>query len=396
MTLPLEHIKVLDLSRVLAGPYCTMLLADLGAEVIKVERPGTGDDTRQWGPPFAGGESTYYLSCNRNKKSITLNLKSDRGRAIAAELAAQSDVVVENLLPGTLSEYGLGYETLRQANPRLVYCSITGFGQNGPYRDRPGYDLLVQAMGGVMSITGESDGEPMKVGVAISDVTSGLYAAVGILSALNARERTGVGDRIDISLLDSTVSWLANVASAFLVTGSVPKRYGNAHASIVPYQTFAAADGHIVVAVGNDGQWERLCGALERPDLAADERFRTNALRVKNRDALIADLERFFAARPAADWLARLERAEVPAAPVNALDAVFADPHVLARRMLVETPHPTIGTLRMVGSPLKLDSIGRRSMTAPPLLGQHTEEVLWQRLGIARPEVEALRSAGVI
>lgn len=396
MALPLADIKVLDLSRVLAGPYCTMLLADLGAEVVKVERPGTGDDTRQWGPPFAGGESTYFLSCNRNKKSVTLNLKSPKGRELAAALAEQSDVLVENLLPGTLDELGLGYEALKQINPRLIYCSISGFGQDGPYRERPGYDLLVQAMGGVMSITGEADGQPMKVGVAISDVTSGLYATVAILAALAARERTGMGDRIDISLLDSTVSWLANVASAFLVTGNTPKRYGNAHASIVPYQSFRTADGHIVVAVGNDGQWERFCRAIERPDLHADERFRTNPSRVQHRDMLIPILEQYLATRPAAYWLERLEQAEVPAAPVNTLDRVFTDPQVLARRMLLEVPHPTIGQLRMTGSPLKLQSTGERSVSAPPLLGQHTEEVLQERLGVSREEIETMKGAGVV
>ncbi|HEX7043903.1 MAG TPA: CoA transferase [Burkholderiales bacterium] len=396
MPLPLAHIRVLDLSRVLAGPHCTMLLGDLGAEVIKVERPQSGDDTRHWGPPFVGGESAYYLACNRNKKSITLNLKAARGREIAAALAEQSDVLVENLLPGTLDELGLGYEALSARNPRLVYCSISGFGQDGPYRDRPGYDLLVQAMGGVMSITGEPDGEPMKVGVAISDITAGLYAATAILAALAARERTGRGDRIDISLLDATVSWLANVASSYLVTGQPPGRYGNAHASIVPYQAFRAADDYFVVAVGNDGQWQRFCRAIERPDLAADERFRTNPQRVERRATLLPLLEQHFAARPAAYWLERLEQAEVPAAPVNTLDRVFADPQVLARGMLVEAQHPTIGALRMTGSPLKLRSIEARPLEPPPLLGQHTEEVLRERLGLEAAEIEALRAAGVV
>ncbi len=393
---PLKGIKVLDISRVLAGPTCTMLLGDMGADVIKVERPDKGDDTRQWGPPFAGGESTYYLSCNRNKKSITLNLKSERGQQLAAALAVQSDVLVENLLPGTLDKLGLGYETLKQANPRLIYCSITGFGQNGPYRDRPGYDLLVQAMGGVMSITGEPDGEPMKVGVAISDITSGLYASTAILAALTARARTGVGDRIDISLLDSTVSWLANVGSEYLTTGARPQRHGNAHASIVPYQAFKTSDRYIVIAVGNDGQWGRFCRAIERPDLAADERFRTNPLRVKHRDVLIAMLEQLLATRPASEWLDRLTRADVPSAPVNTLDDVFADPQVLARGMLLQAPHPAVGTVRMTGSPLKFDSQPERPSSAPPLLGQHTDEVLRTRLGLGRGEIEALRHAGVL
>jgi formyl-CoA transferase len=395
MPLPLQDVRVLDLSRVLAAPHCTMVLGDLGAEVIKVERPETGDDTRQWGPPFAGGESTYFLSCNRNKKSITLNLKSERGREIAVALAVKSDVLVENLLPGTLDKMGLGYEALKKINPRLIYCSISGFGQDGPYRDRPGYDLLVQAMGGVMSITGEPDGDPMKVGVAISDIVSGLYAATAILAALNARERTGVGDRIDVALLDSTVSWLANVASAYLVTGNNPKRYGNAHASIVPYEAFHASDGYFVVAVGNDDQWRRFCRALERADLFADERFKTNPLRVKHRDVLIPMLAEYFATKPMTYWLERLEKGEVPAAPVNTFDRVFADPHVLARQMVIDAPHPTIGKLRMVGSPLKMESLKERPFVAPPLLGQHTEEVL-RRLGLQPGEIEKLRKQGVI
>ena len=395
MTLPLQHIRVLDLSRILAGPHCTMVLGDLGAEVIKVERPKTGDDTRQWGPPFAGSESTYFLACNRNKKSITLNLKSPRGQEIARQLAAKSDVLVENLLPGTLNELGLGYEALKRINPRLVYCSISGFGQDGPYRDRPGYDLLVQAMGGVMSITGEPDGEPMKVGVAISDITSGLYAATAILAALTAREHTGIGDRIDIALLDSTVSWLANVASAYLVTGNNPKRYGNAHASIVPYQAFHASDGYFVVAVGNDDQWLRFCRAVERADLAADERFQTNPLRVKHREVLIPMLAEYFVTKSMAHWLERLGKGEVPAAPVNTFDHLFADPQVLARRMALDVPHPTIGMLRMVGSPLKMESLKERPFAAPPLLGEHTEEILKQQLGLPVDEIEKLRKEGV-
>lgn len=395
MPLPLQDVRVLDLSRVLAAPHCTMVLGDLGAEVIKVERPETGDDTRQWGPPFAGGESTYFLSCNRNKKSITLNLKSERGREIAVALAAESDVLVENLLPGTLDRMGLGYEALKRVNPRLVYCSISGFGQDGPYRDRPGYDLLVQAMGGAMSITGEPAGDPMKVGVAISDIVSGLYATTAILAALNARESTGVGDRIDIALLDSTVSWLANVASAYLVTGDNPKRYGNAHASIVPYEAFHASNGYFVVAVGNDDQWRRFCNAVERVDLFADERFKTNPLRVKHRDVLIPMLAEYFVTKSMAYWLERLEKGEVPAAPVNTFDRLFTDPQVLARRMVIDAPHPTIGKLRMVGSPLKMASLKDRPFVAPPLLGQHTEEVL-RGLGLQPAEIEKLRKQGII
>jgi formyl-CoA transferase len=396
MALPLAHIRVLDLSRVLAGPYCAMVLGDLGAEVVKVERPGTGDDTRQWGPPFVGGESAYYLCCNRNKQSITINLKSDRGREFIRRLAAKSDVLIENFLPGTLEEADLGCDSLRAINPRLVYCSITGFGQDGPYRDVPGYDVLIQAMAGVMSITGETGGAPMKVGVAISDITAGLFAANAIMSALIARERSGAGERIDISLFDSTLAWLANVGSAFLVTGEVPKRYGNAHATIVPYQSFATGDGHIIVAVGNDMQWQRFCAAVDRADLAADERFRTNPLRVRNRATLVPILEQLLATRPASEWLSRLAQAEVPSGPVNTLDRAFADPQVHARHMLLEVPHPTIGALRMVGSPMRFGSNEESPAKPPPTLGQHTAEVLQRLLGLSAADIDAARAAGAI
>lgn len=396
MPLPLDQIKVLDLSRVLAGPYCTMLLGDMGADVIKVEQPGKGDDTRHWGPPFAGGESAYFLCCNRNKKSVTVNLKSEAGRQLIARLAATSDVLVENFLPGTLDGLGLGVEELRKTNPRLIYCSITGFGQDGPYRDLPGYDVLIQGMAGVMSVTGETDGAPMKVGVAISDITAGLFAANAILAALVARARTGVGERIDVSLFDATVAWLANIGSSYLMTNEVPKRYGNAHASIVPYQAFRASDEFLIVAVGNDGQWERFCLVIERPDLAEHARFRTNALRVQNRDVLVPILEQILCTRRAAEWLERLGKAGIPSGPVNTLDRVFADPQLLARRMLLEVPHPSLSTLRMVGSPTKLASAPESVFSAPPLLGQHTDEVLQHRLGLSSADVDALRKAGAI
>lgn len=396
MALPLAHIRVLDLSRVLAGPYCAMVLGDLGAEVIKVERPGSGDDTRHWGPPFVGGESAYYLCCNRNKRSVTINLKSDRGRDYIRGLAANSDVLIENFLPGTLEDAGLGCESLRTINPRLIFCSITGFGQDGPYRDVPGYDVLIQAMAGVMSITGEPDGAPVKVGVAIADITAGLFAANAILAALLARERSGAGERIDISLFDSTLAWLANVGSAYLVTGAVPRRFGNAHATIVPYQAFATRDGHIIVAVGNDGQWQRFCAAVERPDLAADERFHTNPLRVLHRAVLIPMLEEVLARRSAAEWLPRLASAEVPSGPVNSLDRVFADPQVQARHMVIDLPHPTIGALRMVGSPIRLGTNDGAGARPPPLLGQHTAEVLQEVLGLSAADIEAARAARAI
>jgi formyl-CoA transferase len=394
--LPLRHIKVLDLSRILAGPYCTMLLGDLGAEVIKVERPGSGDDTRQWGPPFLNGESAYYLCCNRNKKSVTLNLKSAAGRDLGRRLAQQCDVLVENFLPGTLDEFGLGYDALRVLNPRLIFCSITGFGQDGPYRDQPGYDLLVQAMAGVMSITGEPEGAPMKVGVAIADINAGLFAANAIMAALVARAASGVGERIDIALLDATVAWLANVGASYLATGTPPQRFGNAHPSIVPYQAFRAADGYIVVAVGNDAQWERFCLAIERPEFATHARFRSNPLRVENRAVLIQLLEQVLLTRPAAEWLERLAQAGVPSGPVNTLDRVFADPQLQARAILRTVPHPAIGTLRLVGSPIKLGSAGALPLRPPPLLGEHTDDVLRERLGLDAAAIAALRSTEAI
>jgi formyl-CoA transferase len=395
LPLPLEGVRVLDLSRVLAGPYCTMMLGDLGADVIKVERPGTGDDTRQWGPPFAAGESAYYLCCNRNKRSLSLNLKSDAGRDIAARLAERSDVFVENFLPGTLAGWGLSYAELARQNPRLIYCSITGFGQTGPRRDEPGYDIMIQAMAGVMSITGESDGPPMKLGVAISDLTAGIFAGNAILAALYARERTGLGGQIDMALFDSTIAWLANVGSNYLVTGSVPHRQGTAHPNIVPYQAFQAGDESLIIAVGNDAQFTRFCSAIGRAGLAADPRFTTNALRVQNRSALIPLLAAEIARRPAAEWLKALEQAGVPCGPVNTLDRVFADPQTAARDMLIEVPHPTIGPLKLAGSPLKVGG-ANPPRRPPPLLGEHTNEVLADVLKMTDDEIRELRKSGVV
>jgi formyl-CoA transferase len=393
---PLDNVRVLDLSRVLAGPYCAMILGDLGAEVIKVERPGAGDDTRQWGPPFAAGESAYYLCCNRNKKGITLNLKSAEGRDLVARLADKCDVLIENFLPGTLDGWGLSYAALSKRNPRLVYCSITGFGQSGPRRDEPGYDIMIQAMAGVMSITGEADGAPMKVGVAISDITAGTFALSAILSALYSRERTGVGERIDTALFDATIAWLANVGSSYLVSGAVPHRQGTAHPNIVPYQAFAAADESLIIAVGNDGQFMKFCGTIGRPDLARDARFITNPLRVQNRAALIPLIATEIARRPAADWLQKFEQSGVPCGPVNTIDRVFHDPQTAARQMLIEVPHPTIGTLKMAGSPLKLASVTLAPRRHPPLLGEHTDEVLGKLLKMSKEEIIRLRQAGVV
>jgi len=396
MPQPLEGIRILDLSRVLAGPYCTMLLGDLGAEVIKVERPGTGDDTRAWGPPFAGGESAYYLCANRNKKSITVNLKSAAGQEIIRRLARISDVLVENFKVGELTELGLGYDHLRALNPGLVYCSITGYGQTGPDSDLPGYDFIIQGRGGVMSITGEPGGEPMKVGVAIVDITAGLFAANAIQAALLARVRTGQGQAIDIALLDAQVAWLANVASNYLVSGQRPGRFGNGHPTIVPYQSFRARDGFFCLAVGNDGQWQKLCRMVGRQELADDRRFATNPARVQHREVLISILQEIFSTQDIAFWLREIAAAGIPCGPVQAIDQVFADPQVLARDMVWTAPHPTAGEVRLTGSPLKLSETPVAYRAHPPLLGEHTDEVLTSLLAYSMEEMAQLRAEGII
>jgi formyl-CoA transferase len=377
---PLHGVRVLDLSRVLAGPYCTMVLGDLGADVIKVEPPG-GDETRAWGPPFAAGESAYYLCVNRNKRGIVVNLKTRAGQATLRELTMKSDVLVENFRPGTLARYGLDFETLRSDQPRLVYCSISGFGQTGPLRERPGYDFMIQAMGGLMSVTGDPHGEPMKVGVAAADLFAGQNAVIAILAALGARERTGEGQYIDIALFDSQLGWLANVASNYLISGNLPNRYGNAHANIVPYQSFAAADGWFALAVGNGRQFARVCELIGHPDWSSDGRFATNAARVTHRDELIAMLEPIFAVCRVDDWLSALEAADIPCGPINTLDKAFANPQVKAREMLITMEHPTIGELPLVGSPLKFSQTPVQYRRPPPRLGEHTHEILREILG---------------
>ena len=392
----LADIRVLDLSRVLAGPFCTMLLADFGADVIKVEAPGRGDDTRHWGPPWAGGESAYFLSVNRNKRSITLNLKHERGRQILLDLVARSDVFIENFKVGTAKRLGLDYETLREINPRLIYCSITGYGQTGPYRDRPGYDFVIQAEGGIMSITGPADGEPHKVGVAIVDITAGLFAATAILAALHHRERTGEGQYIDIALLDAQVGWLANVAQNYLVSGEVPKRYGNAHPNIVPYEVFPTADGYIAVGIGNDRQYRRFCELTGRMDLWEDGRFQTNPGRVEHRDELIPRLRELFRTRTTAEWLALLREAKISAAPINNVAQVLNDPHVLARGMVQTVRHPTAGELKLVGPVPKLSATPAAIRRPPPLLGEHTVEVLTELLGYDEETLSRLREEGVV
>jgi len=403
----LGHVRVLDLSRVLAGPWASQVLADLGAEVIKVERPGAGDDTRAWGPPFlrdARGEETresaYFASANRGKKSIALDLSRPEGQDVVRRLAARSDVFLENFKVGALERLGLGYEALAEENPRLVYCSITGFGQTGPYRKRAGYDFLVQAMGGLMSITGAPEGAPgggpMKVGVAVADVLTGMYAATAVLAALAHRERSGRGQHVDLALLDVQVAMLANQASSFLATGGPPGRFGNAHPSIVPYQAFATRDGHVVVAVGNDAQFARLCDVAGRPDLAADPRFASNASRVVNRATLIPILEALLLERPSSAWTEALEAAGVPCGPVNDLAQVFEDPQVIHRALRVELPHPVAGTVAVVRSPIRLSETPVIHRHPPPTLGQHSREVLAELLGMSDAEIEALRARGVV
>ncbi len=393
---PLDGVRVLDLTRVLAGPYCTMFLGDLGAEVVKIEQPGVGDDTRGWGPPFAGGESAYFLCVNRNKKSVTVDLKSPDGIALVRRLAEKADVLIENFRPGTMERLGLGEAVLRADNPKLIYASLTGFGADGPMADFPGYDLIVQAWGGLMSITGAPDGDPTKVGVAIIDLVAGLMLGKSIAAALFAREKLGVGQRIDTSLLEAEVASLINAASNYLVAGKVPGRWGNAHPTIVPYQSFQTADGYLVVGVASELIWKRFCRAIERPELADDARFAKNADRVENRAALIALLRDMFRRRDNATWLRLLNQAEVPCAPIQSIDQVFAAPQVRHRQMLVEVEHPTVGTLRLAGIPVKFSVTLAAVRLPPPLLGQHTEEVLSSWLGINEQEIAELKRQKVV
>ncbi len=409
MNAALSHVTVLDLSRILAGPWAGQVLADLGAEVIKIERPTGGDDTRSWGPPFLRGadgredpsaDAAYYLCANRNKQSVTVDFTTPQGRSIVERLAQDADVVLENFKVGGLKAHGLDYESLRAINPRLIYCSITGFGQTGPYAPRPGYDFLVQAMGGLMSITGRAADEPgagpQRAGVAVADIMTGLYAAIGILAALHHRERTGVGQHIDLALLDVQVACLANQAMNYLVGGKAPTRLGNAHPNIVPYQDFPTRDGDVIIAVGNDAQFVRLCGALGLDELALDDRYATNQGRVAHRGPLIERLRQATRMQPTAHWVAVLERAGVPCGPINAIDAVFADPQVEARAMRVEMAHPVSGTVSLVANPLRLSETPVTYRTAPPTLGAQTRRILQERLGMSAEEIARLSDAGVI
>jgi formyl-CoA transferase len=393
----LVGVRVLDLTRVLAGPYCTMLLADMGADVIKVEEPGRGDDTRQWGPPFTeSGMSAYFISANRNKRSLTLNIKSKQGLAILKALIKKADVLVENFKPGTLQKLGLGYPELKKLRKSLIYCTISGYGYSGPDSEKPGYDFIAQARGGLMSITGEADGEPVRVGLAIADLLSGMYACNAITAALFARQRQKTGQRIDISLFDAQVGTLSYVASNFLISGKPPRRYGNGHPNIVPYQSFKGSDGYFAFASGNDLQWTKFVKAVGKPKWATDPRYATNPKRVENRDDLIPQLATLFATKTVAEWLAICEQAGVPAGPINTVDKVFADPQVLARQMVMDGKLGTGESIQMLASPIKVPSSPMQLRLPPPALGEHTDEVLKKELGFDKAKIKGLRTKNVI
>lgn len=392
----LAGIRVLDLTRALAGPYCTMFLGDMGAEVAKVEQPGVGDDSRGWGPPFIGDESAYFLAINRNKKGLAIDMKSTEGIELVRRLACKADVLIENFRPGTMDRFGLGEATLRDLNPRLIYASLSGFGSDGPMKDWPGYDLIIQAWGGFMSITGRPDGEPTKVAVAIIDIVAGLMLGKAILAALFARERSGIGQKVDTSLLEAEVACLIPYGSDYLASGRVPGRNGNAHPNIVPYQSFTTADGYMVVGAASESNWQRLCQAIQKPDLAKNPRFINNAQRVAHRQELIPILTDVFLQRDTASWIKLLSESGIPCAPVKTIDQVFSDPQVLHRKMLLEVEHPTAGKVRMAGMPVKFSATPSSLRLPPPTLGQHSEEVLGSWLAMDRDEIAELRRKCVI
>lgn len=403
----LAGLRVVDLSRVLAGPWASQLLADLGADVVKIERPGSGDDTRAWGPPWladeagsATGESAYYLSANRNKRSVTIDLSQAEGQQLVQRLAAGADVLIENFKLGGLAQYGLDYDNMKAINPKLIYCSITGFGQTGPYASRAGYDFLIQGMGGLMSLTGRTDGTPgegpLKVGVALTDVMTGLYATIAVLAALAHRARSGEGQYIDLALLDVQIACLANQAANYLVGGVVPTRMGNAHPNIVPYQDFPTADGHLIIAVGNDSQFAACCTVLGEPQWAALERFATNPQRVRHRDELIALMREVTARKTTGEWIALMEAAGVPCGPINSLDRVFADPQVQARGMRVEMDHPLAGTVPLVANPIRMSASPVEYRSPPPTLGQHTDDVLADWLGMSGAQIAELHRRKIV
>ena len=393
---PLDGVRVLDLSRILAGPFASMMLADYGAEVIKVENPDGGDDTRAWGPPFVNAESAYFLSANRNKKSITLNLKSPRAKEVMSRLVAKSDVLLENFRPGTLDKLGWGYEAIRKANPRMIYCAISGFGRTGPLADRGGYDLAAQGIGGLMSLTGSADGPPTKVGTSIADLLAGIYAVQGILLALYAREKTGKGQLVDVALVDGIVSVLSYQAGIHFANGSVPKRRGNEHPTICPYETFKASDDFINIAVGNDALWQKFCEVTGLRHLAKDPSFVANENRVRNRPQLVPLIQQVIGTKPARHWLDLLDKSGIPAGPILTLDKTLTHPQVLARKMVVEADHPKAGRIKMTGVPVKLSDTPGGLTSPPPLLGQHTDEVLTQVLGFSLAESADLRQSGAL
>jgi glutaryl-CoA transferase len=400
---PLDNIRILDITRALAGPYCTMMLGDLGADVIKVERPEIGDETRGWGPPFVGkpygpypGESAYFIAANRNKRSLTVNIQTVEGQEIVRQLAGISDVLVENYRTGDLEKLGLGYSDLHRFFPKLVYCSISGYGRTGPYAERPGYDAILQAEGGMMSITGPIEGPPSRAGIPIIDITSGMFAATAILAALRARDLTGEGQLVDISLFDAHVALLTNVASNYLVGGQPPRRLGNAHPNLVPYDAFSARDGWFIVGVANEKQWGTLCDVLARPDMKTDSRFAANRDRVTNREVLVDELNQIFSQRDVNDWLADLTKAGLPCGRINSLPEVFSHPQAQAREMTLVSEHPTAGTVRLPGFPYKFSQTPANILRPPPLLGEHTEEVLTGLLGYSPEGVASLRDKGAV
>ena len=406
MSGPLKGVKVLDLSRVLAGPWCGQVLADMGAEVVKVEKPETGDDTRQWGPPFLkdqhGNETNdaaYFHSTNRGKKSIVVDIQTAKGQEIILKLAAEADVLIENFRVGALQKYGLDYEALKKVNPKLIYCSITGFGQTGPYKDRSGYDFMIQGMGGLMSISGHGDNEPgggpMKTGVAITDLTTGMYATIAILGALYERNSSGEGQFVDMSLLDVQVSWLANQNMNYLIGGEAPARKGNSHPNIVPYQVFPTADGHIIITVGNDKQFASFAKAIGNADLAIDKRFSKASSRVNNRDELVKTIEVALAKNTSQHWLAVFEQFQVPAGPINNIAQVFADPQIISRGMQFNLPHPVAGSVPQVANPIRYSKSKLEYHASSPILGQNTDEVL-QAMGLSEQEIVTLREKGII
>ncbi|MCH8281499.1 MAG: CoA transferase [Chloroflexi bacterium] len=392
----LEGIRVLDLTRALAGPFCTLMLGDNGADVIKVEMPGSGDDTRKWGPPFIGEESAYFLSINRSKRSLTLNLREPQAKEIFLKLAESSDVLVENFTPGVMERFGLGYDEVKQTNPKIVYCSISGFGQDGPYRNRPAYDQIMQGISGLMSITGEPDGEPQKIGIAVTDIGAGMWSAFAIMAALHHREQHGEGQYIDVSMMDAQVAWLTYQAAYFFANGEPPKRMGAAHPTLVPYQAFMCQDGkYINVAVGSERIWARFCQGVRREDLQNDPEYAVNSDRVRNRAKLVPMLQEYFLTRPVADWVEDLQEANVPCGPINDLADVFADPQVLARNMYVEIPHPTLGSIKQTGLPIKFSLTPGRIDRHPPLLGEHNQEIL-EDLGYSVAQVDEMKENAII